>query len=180
MPWQMHADKEIPLYEVGDIIDIISTRVTENRTEPPGYLTEAELIAKMEEHAIGTDASIATHINNIIERSYVEVQEPGRKLVPTQLGQALVKGYCDIDPELVLPKVRSNIEKSCELVAKGRADFNKVVNHVLKIFKDKLDHFKLSSGTMERLLNIMLNLGGDDNNASLTSKIPVKHDSVID
>jgi len=73
MPWQRHADKEIPVYDSGDIIDIISTRVTENRTEVPGYLTEAELIAKMEENGIGTDASIATHINNIIERAYVHV-----------------------------------------------------------------------------------------------------------
>lgn len=73
------------------------------------------------------------------------------------LGHALVKGYCEIDPELVLPQVRSNIEKSCELISKGKADFNKVVNHVLKIFKDKFMYFKLSLGTMERILNIMLN-----------------------
>ena len=177
MPWQRHDDKEIPLYEVGDIIDILSTRVAESRTEAPGYLTEAELITKMEEHGIGTDASIPTHINNIIERSYVEVKMPGRHLVPTALGQALVKGYCEIDPELVLPQVRSNIEKSCELVAKGKADFNRVVNHVLKIFKDKFNFFKLSVGTMERLLNIMLNLGAADNGLSLSSKIPLKHDS---
>ena len=177
MPWQRHADKEVPLYEVGDIIDIVSTKVTESRTEPPGYLTEAELIAKMEEHGIGTDASIPTHINNIIERAYVVVQEPGRHLVPTALGQALVKGYCEIDPELVLPQVRSNIEKSCELVAKGRADFNRVIGHVLKIFKDKFNFFKLSSGTMERLLNIMLNLGNADDSAALTSRIPLKHES---
>ena len=43
------------------------------------------------------------------------------------------------------------------MVAKGKADFNQVVNHVLKVFKDKFMYFKLSVGTMERLLNIMLN-----------------------
>jgi len=142
---------------VGDIIDVKSTRIVESRTEAPGYLTEADLISMMEKHGIGTDASIPTHINNIIERSYVVVKEPGRSLVPTTLGQALVKGYCEIDPELVLPQVRSNIEKSCELISQGKADFGKVVSHVCKIFKDKFNYFKLSAGTMERLLNIMLN-----------------------
>ena len=76
----------MPVYEVGDIIDVESTKIIEGRTDAPGYLTEAELITKMEEHGIGTDASIPTHINNIIERNYVTVQDPGRKLVPTLLG----------------------------------------------------------------------------------------------
>jgi DNA topoisomerase-3 len=91
----------------------------------------------MEKHGIGTDASIPTHINNIIERKYVNVCDPGRQLVPTALGQALVKGYCSIDPELVLPSIRQNIEKSCELIAKGKAEFSMVLSHVLKMFKKK-------------------------------------------
>lgn len=156
---------------MGYIIDIENTRIVEARTESPSYLTEADLISKMEEFGIGTDASIPTHINNIIERNYVVVKQPGRILVPTALGQALVKGYCEIDPELVLPKVRSNIEKSCELVAKGRADFNQVVSHVLNIFKEKFNFFKLSVGTMERLLNIMLSTTSKTNLDCLTSRI---------
>lgn len=155
-----------------------STRVVEGRTEAPGYLTEADLIEQMEKNGIGTDASIPTHISNIIDRNYVVVKEPGRKLVPTQLGHALVKGYCEIDPELVLPQVRSNIEKSCELIAQGRADFNKVVGHVQKIFKDKFNYFKLSVGTMERLLNIMLDSAiGQASAAQLQHKIEARPDT---
>ena len=74
--------------------------------------------------------------------------------------------------------MRSNIEKSCELLAQGRADFNKVVGHVLSIFKDKFNHFKLSIGTMERIINIMLNTREAETlSLSLTSKILVREAS---
>ena len=83
------------------------------------------------------------------------MRDPGRQLVPTPLGYALIKGYCDIDPELVLPRVRSNIERSCELISKGKVDFNTIVAHALAIFKDKFNFFKLSIGTLEKLMTIM-------------------------
>ena len=65
----------------------------------------------MESNSIGTDASMASHINNICERGYVKVDKIGRRLVPTELGVSLVKGYKKIDPELVSPQLRSNIER---------------------------------------------------------------------
>ena len=83
------------------------------------------------------------------------MRDPGRQLVPTPLGYALIKGYCDIDPELVLPRVRSNIERSCELICKGKLDFNTVVAHACAIFKAKFNFFKLSIGTLEKLMTIM-------------------------
>ena len=78
MHWHGGEDTVLPNYEVGQLIDIQSSRVVEGRTEAPGYLTEANLIAKMEKNGIGTDASIATHINNIMVRNYVQVRDPGR------------------------------------------------------------------------------------------------------
>jgi DNA topoisomerase-3 len=51
----------------------------------------------MEKNGIGTDASMATHINNIIERGYVKVETKNRKLIPLELGKALVLGIKSID-----------------------------------------------------------------------------------
>jgi DNA topoisomerase-3 len=130
MTWHGGSDTEIPDFGADEVVKVTQNKIIEGVTQAPGFLSEANLIAKMEKHGIGTDASIATHINNIILRNYVTVRDPGRQLVPTPLGYALVKGYCEIDPELVLPQVRQNIEKSCEMIAKGKVDFSRVVSHV--------------------------------------------------
>lgn len=64
-----------------------------------------------------------------------------RRLVPTKLGIALVHGYHRIDPELVLPLVRANVEKSVDHIAKGNADRDLVVAHLLTIFTQKYKYF---------------------------------------
>lgn len=39
-------------------------------TQPPPRLSERDLIAKMEQHGIGTDATVAEHIQKQIDRGY--------------------------------------------------------------------------------------------------------------
>ena len=97
-----------PRFAAGDEFDLCKGQIQlrDGWTQPPGYLTESDLIGLMEEHGVGTDASIPSHIKNICDRNYVTT-ETGRTLVPTQLGIVLVQGYHRIDPDLVLPKVPS-------------------------------------------------------------------------
>lgn len=61
------ADVELPQFKDGDNCKIQSMSLNEKQTKPPDFLTEATLISYMEEHCIGTDASIPSHIKNIIE-----------------------------------------------------------------------------------------------------------------
>ena len=98
-----------------------SLDIKEKMTTPPGFLTESELIGMMEKHGIGTDASIATHIENIQKRNYVRL-ETGRRLVPNKLGLVLVQGYHQIDSGLVLPKIRADIENQCNKIASGEME----------------------------------------------------------
>lgn len=78
MTWHMGEDTILPEFRLNQILPVVSSRIVEGRTEAPGYLTEANLIGRMEKNGIGTDASIATHINNIILRNYVTLRDPGR------------------------------------------------------------------------------------------------------
>ncbi|GMM28874.1 DNA topoisomerase 3 [Martiniozyma asiatica (nom. inval.)] len=70
---------EIPQVNIGEILTIVDCKVTKNDTKPPQGMTETELIALMDINGIGTDATIADHIEKIIERGYVSVIK-GRQL----------------------------------------------------------------------------------------------------
>jgi DNA topoisomerase-3 len=127
-----------------------SLDVKEKQTTPPGYLTESELVGLMEKHGIGTDASIATHIENIQKRNYVRL-ETGRRLLPNQLGLVLVQGYHQIDSGLVLPKIRADIEGQCNKIAKGEMDKDQVIQRAIEIFQEKYYHFVKSIDKMDIL-----------------------------
>ena len=122
----------------------------EKMTTPPTYLTEAELISKMAKHGIGTDASIATHIENVQKRNYVELR-PGRKLCPSKLGLVLAQGYHLIDSSLVLPSVRADIEDQCNMIAKGLAEKDDVLKRAIEIFESKFDYFVKNVDKMDVL-----------------------------
>ncbi|KAF8361154.1 hypothetical protein PRIPAC_88077 [Pristionchus pacificus] len=138
------AEKDVwmPRVERGDQMRLKSAEVVDRQTIPPSYLTESELISMMEQHGIGTDASIPVHINTICQRNYVTVETTSRRLIPTQLGVCLIHGYHAVDPELVLPTIRADLERQLDMIASGQADFMTVKNHAVDLFRRKFLYFK--------------------------------------
>ncbi|KAH6998765.1 DNA topoisomerase [Ilyonectria robusta] len=62
---------ELPKFTMGERFEPTEAVMTEGKTSPPGYLTEADLIALMDANGIGTDATMAEHIQKIQDREYV-------------------------------------------------------------------------------------------------------------
>lgn len=154
MHWQaISSDERMPHCQKDDCYEITEVKLEERQTLPPDYLTESELISSMEKHGIGTDASIPVHINNISERNYVTVLS-GRRLQPTPLGIVLVHGYQKIDPQLVLPTMRSAVEQQLNLIALGKADFDSVLQHAIGIFTRKFIYFVQTITSMDELFEV--------------------------
>ncbi|KOS18766.1 DNA topoisomerase 3 [Escovopsis weberi] len=61
---------ELPKFTVGEQFEPTEAMMTEGKTSPPNYLTEADLIALMDANGIGTDATMAEHIQKIQDREY--------------------------------------------------------------------------------------------------------------
>lgn len=63
---------ELPNFTMGEVFEPTEAMMTEGKTTPPGYLTEADLLALMDANGIGTDATMAEHIEKIQTRHYVQ------------------------------------------------------------------------------------------------------------
>ncbi|KAI1402226.1 prokaryotic type I DNA topoisomerase [Hypoxylon fuscum] len=63
---------QLPKFTVGELFEPTEAIMTEGKTAPPNYLTEADLISLMDANGIGTDATMAEHIQKIQDREYVQ------------------------------------------------------------------------------------------------------------
>ncbi|KAG9394971.1 DNA topoisomerase 3 beta [Carpediemonas membranifera] len=148
------ADRDVsglPDVAAGETIPVVSVSTVQGVTRPPSYLTEAQLIDRMEKNGIGTDASIATHIKNIQERNYVTMTD--RRLVPTALGICLVHGYQQIDRSLVSPQIRADIERDIMTVAEGKMTLQALLTKALADYRARFVNFQRHVGDMEGLFS---------------------------
>ena len=104
-------------------------------TEPPKLLTEADLIALMDENGIGTDATHAEHIETIKAREYVFVENRD-KLVPGKLGMALVEGYDSMGIGMSKPFMRAGLESDLKLICDGVKTKEEVLEDQIARYKE--------------------------------------------
>ena len=101
----------IPEFQEGHEFIPETLEMKSGKTSPPKLLTETDLIGLMEKNEIGTDATIAEHIQKILDREYV--YKEGQFFKPLTLGIALVLGYNEIGLESSLnkPYLRREVTK---------------------------------------------------------------------
>lgn len=130
-PYENWHDKGIPLFQQGEQFIPDTLTMQEGATTPPKLLTEAELIALMDSNGIGTDATIATHIQTIQDRGYAILNDG--VFAPTTLGIALIEGYDSMGFDFSRPKLRSEMEADMLRIGSGQRQKKDVImNSVAK------------------------------------------------
>ena len=79
-----------------------SLEMVEGKTSAPKFLTEPELIALMDVNGIGTDATMADHIEKIVERQYVFKQPSTRRIGGDEDGEEEVSRFARLFARLHL------------------------------------------------------------------------------
>ncbi|XP_068002650.1 DNA topoisomerase 3-alpha isoform X2 [Melanerpes formicivorus] len=133
-PYEKWSDKVIPVYQKGARFQPTTVEMVDGETSPPLLLTEADLIALMEKHGIGTDATHAEHIETIKTRMYVGLTADQRFL-PGHLGMGLVEGYDSMGYEMSKPDLRAELEADLKLICEGKKDKSVVLQQQVQKYK---------------------------------------------
>ncbi|KAI9367430.1 DNA topoisomerase [Aspergillus egyptiacus] len=146
------STQQLPNYRVGEQFEPTEANIFDGKTTPPSYLTEPELIGLMDANGIGTDATMAEHIEKIKSRSYIGVHSRGngrnavKVLIPTRLGIALILGYEDVftglaeTPSLSKPFLRKQTELEMRDICAGTKMRQHVVQQNLDMYRELFIH----------------------------------------
>ncbi|CAK1547296.1 unnamed protein product [Leptosia nina] len=134
-PYDKWSSKEIHVYEVRQTFHPTSIDLVDGSTSPPNLLTEADLIALMEKHGIGTDATHAEHIETIKSRSYVALAD-AIHFVPGLLGMGLVEGYDAMGLNISKPHLRAQLEADLKAISEGRKQPQVVLAEQIAKYKE--------------------------------------------
>jgi DNA topoisomerase-3 len=127
--------RTLPVFATGERVQPEALEMLSGQTTAPLPLNEHDLISKMDEHGIGTDATIAQHIATIQRREYVTKNAQSR-FIPTTLGVALIDGYKRFGYELEKPKMRAEMEQDMQAITRGATSRDDVVRSWVARYRD--------------------------------------------
>ncbi|KAK5100556.1 DNA topoisomerase [Lithohypha guttulata] len=139
------SSQQLPRYTLNETLEPTEANMTDGKTTPPTYLTEPELIGLMDANGIGTDATMAEHIQKIKDRHYAQSRPKAgggrnqvQEFIPTVLGVALIEGYDNVglDVSVSKPFLRKEMELKMKAICEGRKSRREVVDESLEQYRE--------------------------------------------
>lgn len=160
--WQ--SSKKLPTLVEGEIVNITNGKLKEGKTSGPQHMTEPELIALMDINGIGTDATIAEHIEKILSRDYIVKTKNGSQevIIPTELGMGLIQGFNELNLggiSLSKPFLRKNLEIYLQEIVDGKKVKDTVSKEMIEIYNNA---FVICNQNGNTLINKYLEIRGSN------------------
>ena len=143
--YESSEDVILPVLEENKIYKTTIVEKEQHFTKPPARYTEAKLIKEMEELGIGRPSTYAKIIDTLKERAYVTLED--KKFKPTEIGIETTDKLQEFFSDLINVKYTAAMEKDLDLVAEGKAVWNKVLDEFYKLFEPRV---KEAFGEMEK------------------------------
>ena len=134
------GEKKLPELKEGEPLGVKELIPAQHFTQPPPRYTEASLIKALEESGVGRPSTYATIIGTILQREYVIRQQ--KQLLPTELGEAMVRLLKDRFPNIVNVKFTAQMEDHLDEVGRGRKDYVAVLRDFYGDFEQTLTRAK--------------------------------------
>jgi len=150
-PFETPQEQPLPYLLPGDKLKIREIKIREEKTKPPPYLSESELLALMKRYGIGTDATMQEHIHTNLKRKYFIIKR--KRCIPTTLGRTLIECFLKTVPEMVLPEVRGRMEKELQKIAEGLKDPMDVVKEIKNEFLNYYEELMREQEQLSKLLS---------------------------
>lgn len=146
----------LPKFTLGEQFEPTEAMMTEGKTSPPNYLTEADLLALMDANGIGTDATMAEHIKKILDRQYAFTHQRGgarglKEFIPSALGCALIEGFdrMNFETSLGKPFLRKEMELKMKAICNGRTTKQIVLRESLAQYRQVYDQSQEQLGVLK-------------------------------
>lgn len=150
-------DAALPKLEDGQRLNCVRGEAIATVTKPPARLTLATLVAELERHGIGRPGTLASIINLIFSRGYVEMKK--KKIYSTELGRkvfGLLRGrfsFARLDFTRVM-------EGGLDKVATGKATYLQVVTYQHDMLTKEVEAL-MSDSSLATIRESMSELFGD-------------------
>ena len=126
------AEAILPPLAEGQALDRVATRPEQHFTKPPPRFSEASLVRRLEELGIGRPSTYAAILSVLQERDYVRLDK--RRFVPEDRGRIVTAFLSGFFARYVQYDFTADLEDRLDRVAKGEADWRKVMEEFWRDF----------------------------------------------
>lgn len=143
------AQEALPAMKKGDTVDYVSAKIENKATKPPVRFTAATLLAAMKEihkyvknpeskkklkdvYGIGTEATRATIIKELMTRGFLVNEAKKKNLIPTEAAYLLIDALPD---EMTYPDSTAIWENNLHLMVEGDAELEQFLSEQIAFTK---------------------------------------------